>query len=178
MKRLKSLTLVVIFALAMTFSLGCYVINAQPMSKLKGTYELRSYSWTNAKTNESTSYITKYEYVAYLVITGTGEGYYVWKSVDFPATKEAVSLRYEYSQEDSSKVEYVYYKRESDDEKKFGVNGKNLNFSRPVVKLSDNVYTHGESMSFAKLSDVTDLSYVISMLGELSDPEPLPSPGA
>ena len=173
MKKVRFLLAITAFVLIATSVFGCYMISGQPMNKLKGTYELKSYSWTNGKNNATTNYMVSIEYAAYLVVTGTSEGYYVWKSTDTSPTKIPVSLTYEYSQEDSSKVEYVYYTREGYEPKKFGVNKKNLNFNKPVVKFSETVYTNGEEMSFLKVSNATDLSYVIAEWGELADPVPV-----
>ena len=151
-------------------SVGCYMVSGQKMRNVQGTYELTSYTRTHGKTNAVTDYLTEDGYKAFLVVTGTGEGYYVYTDVDTAPTYRKVSLSYEYSAEDGSKVEYVHYRFEGDtDAQKLGVTRGNLNFSRPAIKFSDTVYSDGLSMSWNKVDSAVDLSYAQAQLGTLTE---------
>ena len=168
MKRLK---IFAIIALGIAFTLllaGCYMVSGQTMSKVKGTYELTSYSRTNGKTNSVTNYLEN-GYKAYLIVTGANEGYYVISDGETQPYYRMATLSYLYDEEDASKVEYVIYRLEgSTEEQKLGVNKDGLNFSRPAVKLSENMYSDGLSMTFKKVSKKTDLSYAEEKLGTLA----------
>ena len=168
MKRLK---IFAIIALGIAFTLliaGCYMVSGQTMSKVQGTYELTSYSRTNGKNNSVTDYVAD-GYKAYLIVTGTSEGYYVIDDGETQPYYRMATLSYLYNAEDSSKVEYVIYRLEgSAEEQKLGVIKDGLNFSRPVVKFSENVYSDGLSMTFKKVSKKTDLTYAQEKLGTLA----------
>ena len=169
---MRKLRIFALIALGIAFALlstGCYMVKGQKMSNVKGTYELTSYSRTNGKTNSVTNYITD-GYTAYLIVTGTSEGYYVVNDGETVPYYRNVTLSYLYNEEDASIVEYVIYRLEgSNEEQKLGVTKDNLNFSRPVVKFSDNVYSDGLSMSFKKVSKKIDFSYVQEKLGTLAE---------
>ena len=168
MKKLRFLAITVLGLAVMFVAAGCYMIKGQKMSKVKGTYELTSYSRTNGKTNSVTDYLTD-GYVAYLIVTGTSEGYYVISDGENDPYYKNATLSYLYNQEDASIVEYVIYRLEgSSEEQKLGVAGGNLNFSRPAIKFSENVYSDGLSMSFKKVSKKTDLSYAQEKLGNIA----------
>ena len=51
---------------------------------------------------------------------------------------------------------------------RFGVTKDGLNFSRPVVKLSETIASDGLSISWKRVSGDTDLSYAEEQLGSLS----------
>ena len=159
-----STLLVLLLAVAST---GCYMIQGQKMRKVKGTYELTSYTRTNGKTNKVTDYVETYGYKVYLVVTGSGEGYCVFDSNDCEPYYYPCTLSYSYNQDNSSLVEYVTYTYVQTTQK-FGVTKDGLNFSRPVVKLSDTIYSDGISVSWKRVSGDTDLSYAEEQLGELA----------
>ena len=172
MKKLKSLKiltpiLMVVMMLVFVCS-GCYMIKGQKMKDVKGTYELSYYSRTNGKTNAVTNYMADYGYKAYLVVTGEGEGFYVYTNDDTAPTYRKVTFTYGYSEEDSSIVEYVTYRfTGTTEEQKVGVNGKDLNFSRPPLKITDTIYSDGLSIGWKKVSKAVDLSYATEQFGEL-----------
>ena len=68
--------------LLVVFTSGCYMINAQKMRKVKGTYELTGYSITNGYTDKTTDYIATYGYKVYLIVTGNSQGYCVFSDND------------------------------------------------------------------------------------------------
>ena len=167
MKKLKVLAPILMVVMMLLLSVGCYMVSGQKMKNVKGTYELTSYTRTNGKTNAVTNYMETAEYKAYLVVTGGGEGYYVYTNKDDAPNYRKVTLSYEYNQEDSSKIEYFIYRLSSSDEQKLGVTKDNFNFSRPAIKFSDTIYSDGISMSWKKVDDALDLSYAQSQLGAL-----------
>ena len=166
MKKLKVLA-PILMVVMMLLSVGCYMVSGQKMKNVQGTYELTSYTRTNGKTNAVTDYMETVGYKAYLVVTGGSEGYYVYTNKDDVPNYRKVTLSYEYSQENSSKIEYVIYRFSSSDEQKLGVTKDNLNFSRPAIKFSDTIYSDGISMSWKKVDDALDLTYAQSQLGAL-----------
>ena len=169
MKALKFLSLVLILTVVMVFASSCYVTTGTSMKKAKGTYELTGYSITNGKTGEVTDKIASDGIKVYLVVTGEAHGYYIYKDNDTSAYYRDVYLSYEYS-EDSNKVISLTYRfdgQSADDVQKVGVTSGGLNYSRPHIKLSDQVYSNGISMSFKKVSSATDLSFAESQLGSL-----------
>ena len=168
MKKMKFFAPILMVVMLLFLSVGCYMISGQKMKNVRGTYELTGYSRTNGKTNSVTDYIETDGYKAYLVVTGTGTGYYVYTDEDTVANYREVTLSYEYDTEDSSEVEYVIYRfAGADDEQRLGVTKGNLNFSRPVVKLSDKIYSDGINMSWKRVDDAVDLSYAEAQLGTL-----------
>ena len=168
MKKLKFLAPILMVVVTLLLSVGCYIVSGQKMKNVKGTYELSSYTRTNGKTNATTSYMETIGYKAYLVVTGTSEGYYIFTDNSHAPNYRTVSLRYEYNQEDSSKVDYVYYRFNGEtEENKLGVTRDNLNFSRPAIKLSETIYSDGLSMSWKKADKALDMSYATAQLGAL-----------
>ena len=95
MKRMRFLTLIWVVMMMLLLSVGCYMVSGQKMRNVQGTYELTSYTRTHGKTNAVTNYLTEDGYKAFLVVTGTGEGYYVYTDVDTAPTYRKVSLSYE-----------------------------------------------------------------------------------
>ena len=167
MKKIKVLLSVLLVALLMVVSSGCYMIQGQTMKNVKGTYELTSYTRTNGKTNAVTDYVTDYGYKVYLVVTGSGQGYCAFSKAETDPYYLTCNLSYEYNTEDSSKVDYVAYAYNGVSQR-FGVTKNGLNFSRPAIKLSDKVASDGISISWKKVSKKTDLSYVQTVFENLA----------
>ncbi|MBR2341805.1 MAG: hypothetical protein IKA72_05305 [Clostridia bacterium] len=166
MKKLRSICIAFLTALITVMALtGCYAINGQKMKRVKGTYKLTHYtyrpSYKSGNTPPATiDYIQDRGYEVYLVVTGTNRGYYVHKDNNTEAYSTEVDLSYEYNQEDSALVDYVYYRtpRASDTEK-FGVTKNRLNYSNPGIELFGTVQAR-EDKDWEKVDDATDLSYV------------------
>ena len=87
MKKLRSIFAFILVFAALLSLTSCYIISAQPMKKVAGTYKLTTYTYTptyerkEGVTPTTYDYVNdeKYKYEDYLVITGTGNGYYVHK---------------------------------------------------------------------------------------------------
>ena len=182
-KRLLAILLIV----TMLFSTAsCYMISGQKMNKVKGTYKLTTYSYTpkherrEGYTPKTYDYINgeEYLYEDYLIVTGSSTGYYVHKQVGQDAYVKEVTLSYEYSQDDSSKVEYIIYNDSitvNGDEgglNRLGVNRDFLNYSKASFDYKE-LFTKKEmrseslSVSWKKVDKATDLSYVEEQLGNL-----------
>ncbi|MBE6983722.1 MAG: hypothetical protein E7435_05520 [Ruminococcaceae bacterium] len=187
MKKIKVLLSVLLIAALLAAMSGCYVIRGQKMDKVKGTYKLTNYTYTpsyerrEGYTPDRRDYINdeKYQYEDYLIITGSGSGYYVHKEVGAPAFVREVTLSYEYSQEDSSKVEYVVWndaisKNQTSDIYRLGVNGKSLNHSIAAFDYTQ-LFTKKQMRSedlyvrWEKVDNATDLSYAQKQLGTLKE---------
>lgn len=181
MKILRKICMALAVAMAMAFLAGCYVIQAQPMKKLKGTYQLTNYTRTPSytygdKKPDTINYLEQYGYEDYLVVTGEGKGYYVHKANDTPAYSVEVDLAYEYHEEDSSKVAYVKYKTvlESsyETDNKFGVTSGGLNCSNPGglhLGIEGLPVTAGYDKNWQKVDNATDLSYVKMKFSNLKE---------
>lgn len=189
MKRTRLLLCVLIVAVLLALLTGCYVIRGQKMRNLKGTYKLTNYTYTpqyeykGSPTRTGTDYITDEEHLwqDYLVIEGPGIGYYVHKAVGVPAYVKEVILSFEYSKEDSSKIEYVVFKDVltttiESGRNRVGVNGNVLNYSKsatdiPKLEIFGGGYIRTEDISvrWEKVDNATDLSYVKGQLGELKE---------
>ena len=161
MKKIRVILSVLLIAAILAAMSGCFMIHGQRMRNLKGTYELTHYTYKGKQ----------YQYEDYLVITGGAMGYYVRKEADKPAYIKEVKLSYEYDTDDSSKIEYVVFQDALTTEiesgrNRVGVNGKILNYSRPETELFG-VVLGAISVSWQKVDNATDLSYVEKQLGKL-----------
>ena len=167
MKKIKILLSTMLAVLLVVFTSGCYMINAQKMRKVKGTYELTGYSITNGYTDKTTDYIATYGYKVYLIVTGDSQGYCVFSDNDTEPYYYTCTLTYHYNAEKTNLVEYVEYSYKGTSQK-FGVTSEALNFSRPVVKIGS-VASNGLSVSWKRVDDATDLSYATKQLGTISE---------
>ena len=176
---------ILVFALLLSLT-SCYFISAQPMSKLKGTYKLTSYTYTptyerkEGVTPKTYDYVNgdEYKYEDYLIITGTSNGYYVHKEASGESYVKEITLRYEYSQDDSSRVEYVIYNdsvsKNSDEggKHRLGVSKGTLNYSNSGIdftQLGTKKKMHSESTSvrWEKVDKATDLSFVNGQISNM-----------
>ena len=181
-KRLLAVTLIIAFMLT---SVGCYMISGQKMKTVKGTYKLTHYTYTpkyerkEGYTPRTFNYLEdeEYQYEDYLIITGSAMGYYVHKEANSPAYVKEVTLSYEYSSEDSSKVEYVIFNdaisvNENSGFNRMGVTRNSLNYTKNALDYTE-LFTkrpmRSEAMSvrWEKVSRDTDLEYAEKQLGEL-----------
>lgn len=138
------------------------------MWRVKGTYELTSYSRTNGKTNATTNYLETQGYQVYLVVTGNSSGYLVYKDNDDGVSYyKTITLIYTYNEENDKKVDYVAFNY-AGEEQKFGVTKDHLNYSRPAIKLSENFYSDGISIGWTRKDRATNLSFVEEQLGTLT----------
>ena len=169
MKKLKILSLALALLTFVATVTGCTFVQAQKMKNVKGTYLLTTRTNTHAVTGAVTDYVNDKGWQVYLVVTGTGTGYYVFKDnqTEQPWYKE-VTLSYEYDEDNSSLVRQVHYKFLNDNnDYHFGVTKDALNYSKPPVKITDKWHTPGESWTWKKESDAIDLSYAREKLGEI-----------
>ena len=177
MKKFKTLLtslLILIFAVT---SFGCYFIQGQKMKDVKGTYKLtrfvRTPKYDKGQTPITTDYIVDKGYEVYLVVTGTGTGYYVHKDNDTVAYSREIPMSYEYNAEDSSKVEYVTSSASLfGEDTRYGVTKNGLNRSLSALSIPETIFNKAyTSKSFGinwkKVSKATDLSYAKSQLGAL-----------
>ena len=170
-KKLISILTAVLFV-ALAILPGCYVVQAQKMKNVKGTYKLSSYTRTDGLTNETTNFVEKYGYEEYLVVTGSSMGYFVHKDNNQAAYSVEVRLSYEYDEENSSLVTKVTYEDSLNSQARansFGVTRNNLNVSIPRVYVADWMNSDGYNRSFQKVDSATDLSYVKEQLGTLRE---------
>ena len=156
------------------------------MKAVKGTYKLTTYSYTpqherrSGYTAPTYDYVNgeKYMYEDYLVVTGTGTGYYIHKDASGDAYVKEITLSYEYDSEDSSKVNYVTYNDSvsvNSDEggrHRLGVTKDGFNYYKAAFDYTElitkrQMRTESISVHWEKVSRATDLTYVSEQLGEL-----------
>ena len=184
MKKIKHLiALVLVMALTLSFT-GCFVISAQKMSNLKGTYKLTTYTYTPSHerkenvTPKTYDYVNdeQYKYEEYLVITGTDKGYIVHKDASGESYVKEVTLKSEYSEENPKKIEYVTYNDSltvNSDESglnRLGVAKGNLNFNKASFDFTQLITkkpmrSEALSVKWEKVSKATDLSYASAQVG-------------
>ncbi len=175
MRKLKHIFTAMAVALCMVFAVGCYRIDAQKMDKVKGTYKLTTYTRTDGDTDVVTNYITDRGFETYLVVTGTGKGYFAHKDNDMAAYATEVLLTYEYDEEKTSHVSYVSYQDSVNSSRlphtNFGVAKDVLNYSRPVLKTHSTWLNNldGFTLRWEKVSKDTDLSYVREKLSGMKE---------
>ena len=167
---MRKLKLAVITLLLLVFALsasGCTIINPQKMWRVKGTYVLKTHTTTSTVTGETTDHVANGE-VAYLIVTGTSKGSYIYKNEGVSTTRKSVSLRYVYSTEEPNKVAYVYYKFEGDvEERELGVtrNGLNKSSQQLVPNNGSLTMVTTERYSWEKESFLTNFWWVNIKLG-------------
>lgn len=164
---------------------GCYMVSAQKMNTVKGTYKLTAYTYIpsyerkEGYTPKVYNYIEDetYQYEDYLIVTGSSTGYYVHKDANTPAYAKEVTLSYEYDPEDSKKIQYITYNdaisiNETSGIHKLGVTKNSLNYSKAGFDYTE-LFTKRPMRSeditvrWEKVKNATDLSYVESQLGEI-----------
>ena len=186
MKKTKHLVALLLIAAIVISMTGCYVISPQRMSQLKGTYKLTTHIYTpsherkEGRTPTTYDYVNdeKFKYEAYLVITGSGRGYYAHRDASGDAYVKEVTLAYEYNQENSSRIDYVVYNDVLNQGKtdggtsRLGVSGKSLNFSLSAFDYTQlftgkPMRSDDRTVRWEKVDDATDLSYITEQMGNL-----------
>ena len=168
MKKLKALLSLFLVTLLLFATTGCYIVQAQKMKRVKGTYELTYYTRTDGKTSAVTNYIETYGYKVYLVVTGSSQGYCVYSDNDTAPYYYTCNLSYTYNEENSSLVDYVNYSYNGKSQN-FAVTKGALNFTRPAIKLSENIASDGIDVDWKRVDSATDLSYVEEVLGTIAE---------
>ncbi len=185
MKIVKRLSAVILIIVILLTSVGCYMISGQKMKNVQGTYKLTHYTYTpkyerkEGYTPRTYNYIEdeEYRYEDYLIITGTGMGYYVHKEANSPAYVKEVTLSYEYDTDDSSKVEYVVFNdaisvNEDSGFNRMGILKNVLNYTKNALDYTElftkrPMRSEALSVRWEKVSRDTDLKYVEKQLGTL-----------
>ena len=185
MKKIKYLLAVLLMTAILVTSVGCYIVSGQKVDKVKGTYKLTRYTYTSqyerkeGYTPTPINYIEdeEYMYEDYLVVTGSGMGYYVHKDVNTPAYAKEVTLSYQYDTENSSIVEYVIFNdaltvNKDSGINRLGVTKNSLNYSKGAFDYTQlitkkQMRSEDISVRWERVDNATDLSYVEKQLGAL-----------
>ena len=181
-KYLLSLILVLAFVISLT---SCYVISGQTMKTIKGTYKLTKYTYTPSHerkegyTERTHDYVNdaEYKYEDYLVITGTDKGYYVHKDASGESYIKEVTLSYEYSKDNPSKIEYIVFNDSitvNDDDcetNRLGVSKKILNYAKSAFDFTQLITkkpmrSEALSIKWEKVDNATDLSFVNKQISD------------
>ncbi len=169
----------------LTTTVGCYMISGQKMDRLKGTYKLTTYTYTSKYERKDgysptpINYIEDeaYQYEDYLVITGSGTGYYIHKDAKTPAYSKEVTLSYEYDPEDASKLQYVVFNdaltvNENSGINRLGITKNGLNYTKNAFDYTElftkrEMRSEGITVRWERVDKATDLSYVQKQLGAI-----------
>lgn len=173
MKRTVALILIlslVVCALAVLVS-----CNPAKLDKIVGTYKLTSYSRQAKSDSDVEDLIEKREITAYLVITSSGSGYFVYEDNEVDFTAQTVSLKYTYDSDEPEKVTSI----EVSDVNKFSdnkigwYNSLRVNYQgRKECYLTCTKIAFGSissssgSTTYTRVDKATDLSYVQKQLGK------------
>lgn len=171
MKFLRNLTIVaILISLCISIS-ACYVIESASMDEIIGTYELTQYyvDYPTDQDEYDANCIEELGWKAYLVITGTNRGWYVFKDNDTEPIAVEVALTYEYDQENPSNIAYVTFKDSRNLRREnLGVNFKRkdkvLNHTKSAIN-SGILKQSGETIKYKKIDDTADKSFAISKMG-------------
>ena len=177
--------LLIVALLAVSLS-GCYIVSGQKMRNVKGTYKLTTYTYTPQHERKSNytalshDYVNdeRYKYEDYLIVTGTGTGYYVHTEAGGDNYIKEITLSYEYDSEDTSKVNYVIYNDSlsvNSDEggrHRLGVSKDGFNYYKAAFDYTElftkrEMRTESLSVHWEKVSRAADLSYVNELFGNL-----------
>ena len=177
--------LLIVALLAVSLS-GCYIVSGQKMRNVKGPYKLTTYTYTPQHERKSNYTALSYDYVNderykyedYLIVTGTGTGYYVHTEAGGDNYIKEITLSYEYDSEDTSKVNYVTYNDSlsvNSDEggrHRLGVSKDGFNYYKAAFDYTElftkrEMRTESLSVHWEKVSRATDLSYVNELFGNL-----------
>ena len=185
MKTFKRLFAVILSVALLLTLVGCYTISGQKMKTVKGTYKLTRYTYTpkyerkEGYTPRTFNYLEdeEYQYEDYLIVTGTGMGYYAHKEANAPTYVKEVTLSYEYDTDNSSKVEYVIFNdaltvNENSGFNKMGVTKNSLNYTKNAIDYTEiftkkPMRTESLTVRWTKVSSDIDLKYVDKQLGEM-----------
>ena len=186
MKKTKIMVILVLIMALVVSMTSCYIISPQRMKDLKGTYKLTRYTYIpsherkEGRTPTTYDYVNdeKYKYEDYLVITGSGTGYYAHRDASGDAYVKEIRLSYEYNQEKSSHIDYVIYNdaltqgNTTGGTNKLGVSGKTLNYSLNAFDYTElftkrPMRSEDRSIRWEKVDNATDLSYVTEQMGDL-----------
>ena len=182
MKKVCKITAVGILAVLILSALcACYFVDAGKMSKLKGTYKLTyctmDIAYEGSVPNSVENLMETKNIVAYLVVTGESDCYYIYKDNDTELYCKQVKGTYTYSQEDRELIEYFEYtdgisstskKYPGSGSEKFAFHAKNknLNYQTMAHKVNGKVWVKtGYDVDYDKVDNATDLSYVEKELG-------------
>lgn len=168
MKKLAVLLLSVCILLG---TAGCYFVDGGKFSTLKGTYQLTTLhrSYQDVEIGSVDVLQTK-EIVAYLIIYSQSEAYYVYGDKNNELTCYQVSIRLEYSQENSSLVEYVTFRDGDGGHLGYHKKNKTLSQQLPAFTIAGYGRNYSETTTYTRVSTAADLSYVQQKLGETLTP--------
>ena len=165
---MKKIALVILTIILTVFSIGMLAAcNPETVENIKGTYKMS----VNTTGNEDKDLISANDIEAYIVVTGSESGYFVYKDVSTPLTVKEVELVYWKNNND--KVTQVEIK-----DNQGWVKNKVGSFNKLFVnKTSDGMELKYEQKKvgdiisrkntvYNRISESTTLSYVKSVFGE------------
>ena len=165
---MKKIALVILTIILTVFSIGMLAAcNPETVEKIKGTYKMS----VNTTGNEDYDLISANDIEAYIIVTGSESGYFVYKDVSTPLTVKEVELVYWKNNND--KVTQVEIK-----DNQGWVKSKIGSFNKLFVnKTSDGMELKYEQKKvgdiisrkntvYNRVSESTTLSYVKGVFGE------------
>lgn len=174
-KRIAILIAVVMLATVCLAALtACYQSRPAKLSKVVGTYELKSYTRTypakeGEETGETVDLIATNQIKAYLVVTSDGKGYYVYEDKDTPVRCYQCKINVSMDDEQPDKVKEISYtyaaETTGDAIPGSGHETLGVYFKYRTKKLSYNMPAifgrkYSRSVRYEKVSNETGLNYV------------------
>lgn len=173
MKKIGKILLGAVVIGAMLLALtACYVSKPATMSDLVGTYELKTYTYKSdsaPQEQEADNRIALRGITAYLIVKSNGTGYYVYRSNDVALSAVSVKIDYTYDDKDSNKIKQIHYDTGLNSSGGLPGSGREtlgLTFEKKSKRLNYNqpslgkLHPYATSVSYEKVSDSDDLSYV------------------
>lgn len=164
MKRKVILVALLVLVTAITASV-LVACNPAELEKIVGTYKLVTDTRTEYQ-QDTVDYIARDGREAYIVLTGTDYGYYVYKDNDTAAFARKIKL--EYYKNDENKVTSITYVLGVGEKKSRSLN---INAQKEISLVSRwtsaNKIMDAYDLQYNKISDKTDLSTVKKELGDV-----------
>ena len=188
MKKKLTAVLIAVCVLAMACMLtACYISRPDTEENVLGTYKLSVYTQVKQATDpenpdkdleeRTTDFIKTKGITAYFVVASKERGYYIYQDNDTALYAREVKLTFNYDEEETEKVEEITYTSGGDyhgddypgkGKESLGVNfsksKKILSFYLPVWNGNLIKRDHSQQVTYEKVSDVADLSYVNEQL--------------
>lgn len=169
MKKILGVFLCLIVGFLFALSSGCYSIKEQTKQDIQGTYKLTRYYKTATSKDTEHDYIVEKGMTCFLVVDGSGKGYYVYKDNTTPEYAIPAVFNFEESQDNQGKYTMLSYQTEINSSvERLGVTRKALNKTVPIFtgsllngSCTTEYYIYTD---YEKVDKATDLTYVKKQL--------------
>lgn len=186
-KKITCVTLVITLLATLLLLAACYVSRPDKVENVVGTYKLIVFTHTLPASDpenpdadldkRTTDFIKTKGITAYLVVKSDGKGYYVYKDNENALSAKEVLVTFSFDEDDNSRVKEIHYTSggdyHGDDYPGKGKETLGVNFSKSSKIISYYLPSwngnlikrdHSQQVTYEKVSDAADLSYVNEQL--------------